>query len=239
LDTARGPGSNRFRTSVYIIKEAIDTLGFNVEGYFLHVNDSTVKDYPDANAMFEKYSRANFVRAKRTASNTLRLLGGPSSVGEGTSNVDAIREYRFYLQKTEVDTTIYYIVTEKGYGGRADSTGYFSYSFSADKYYFGPREGTAKLTVKLKKSDGHIVANEVKPRPPVLEEAGNREIAVTGETGQVTVYNAAGSQIRIYSILGQMIADKIAASDNEVTTVPHGIAIVKIGTSITKKVVVK
>ncbi|MDR2384209.1 MAG: DUF6383 domain-containing protein [Tannerella sp.] len=238
LDTARGAGSNRFRTSVYIIKDAIDTIGFNMQGYFLHVNDSTMfstEGYYYQNASGKKYSMANFVRAKRTASNNLLLLGAPSLIGEGTLLPDAIKEYRFYLQKTETDETKYHIVTEKGYGGYRDSTGYLSYSSADDKYYFGPREGTAKLIVRLVKSSP--VANEV-VRPYVPEEIIQKEIMVIGGMGEVSILNAMGKRVRIYNIVGQEIVNKTAVSDNEKITVSRGIAIVKIDSN-TRKALVK
>jgi hypothetical protein len=241
LDTARGAGSNRFRTSVFIIKEVSDTTGFNVQGLFLHVNDTTNMLLPDNNVEVngKRYSRGDFVHAKRTDSNTLQLFDeSSSSVGEGTSNVNSINEYRFYLQKTEADTTIYYLVTEKGYGGHRDSTGYLSFANTNDKYYFGPREGTEKLIVRLEKKSG-IVANEVVTPPFVLEDIARKEIEVIGGTGSATVRNALGKHVQVYNILGQTIADIIAASDNETITVPRGIAIVKAGPSVTKKVVVK
>jgi hypothetical protein len=240
LDTARGAGSNRFRTSVFIIKEVSDTAGFDVQGFFLHVNDSTnmlLSNDKNVEVNGKHYSRGDFVRAQRTASNTLRLLDESSSVGDGTSNVNSINEYRFYLQKTEEEDTTYYLVTEKGYGGHRDSTGYLS--LENDKYYFGPREGTKKLIVRLKNISGSTVANEVVSPPSVLEDISRKEIEVIGGTGSATVQNALGKRVQVYNILGQTIADIIAASDNETITIPRGIAIVKAGPSVTKKVVVK
>jgi hypothetical protein len=239
LDTARGPGSNRFRTSVFIIKDAIDTAQFNVQGYFLHVNDSSRfnSDEYSVSVGGKRYSRGNFVHAKRTASNALQLLDAPISVGE-----DSIGEYRFYLQKTEEEGK-YYLVTEKGYGGYRDSTGYLSYlRVNADKneYFFGPREareGANKLIVELKRSNGPV-ANGVIPKPAV-PEVTQKEITATGGTGSVLVQNAAGYRVQVYNIVGQIIADKIAGSDSEQIPVSRGISIVKIGQSVTKKVVVR
>jgi hypothetical protein len=235
LDTARGPGSNRFRTSIYIVQGAPDTANFEVQGYFLHVSDSTRLNDDDYSVLIpetgKRYIRADFVHAKRTAPNTLQL-SDTKSAGEGTG----INEYRFYMQETEEDAK-YYLVTEKGYGGHRDSTGYLSYSRASGKYYFGPREGTNKLTVELKKSNGPV-ANEVISKPSA-PQVTRKEITVTGETGKMTVQNAAGCRVQVYNIVGQIIADEIAASDRETIPVSRGIAIVKIGRSVTKKVVVK
>jgi hypothetical protein len=240
LDTARGPGSNRFRSSFYIVKDATDTIA-DVQGYFFHVNDSTNLTSADEYVAIEgkKYSRANFVRAKRTAPHRLELLDARLSIGEGTPYPSVINEYRFYLQKTETEAK-YHIVTEKGYGGHGlpDSTGYLSYSFESGKYYFGPREGTAKLFVEIKKIDDDT-SNEIVLPPSPEGETGPKAVAVTGGKGEIAVLNAAGNRIQVYNIVGQIIADKQVTTDNETIPVSRGIAIVKIGPSVTKKVMVK
>ncbi|MDR2145286.1 MAG: T9SS type A sorting domain-containing protein [Tannerella sp.] len=241
IDTACGPGSNRFRTSIYIIKDATDTANFNVRGSFLHVFDpADVANSTEKSVVIssKKYSRGNFIPAHRTAANQLQI----DTVTRGTlTNEQNINEYRFYLQKTEADTTRYYIVTEKGYGGAPDSTGYLSYSFRDEKYYFGPRESTDKIMVTLAKTSGPV-GNEVitaPPSRPALDGTAKKEIAVTGGTGWISVHNAMDSRIQIYNIVGQMVADKVAASDNEQVNVPRGIAIVKVGKTVTKKIVVR
>jgi hypothetical protein len=243
IDTARGTASNRFRTSLFIVKDAADTTGLNVSGYYLHVYDSTrmvaTNNYIEIAS--HKYSRANFVRAKRLSANQLQLPDSLNiSIGEGTDRAQAINEYRFYLQKTEADTSRYYLVTEKGYGGRIDSTGYLSAVLSGDNfvYYFGPREGNNKLTVRLMKVNS-IVANTVVPHPAVLEKLASKEISVTGGTGSMTVLNSLRKRVMVYNIVGQIVVDRILMSDNETFPVPRGIAIVKIGNTITKKVVIR
>jgi hypothetical protein len=241
LDTARGPGSNRFRTSLYIVREATDTTGFNMQGYFMHVHDSirfTSADYY-VDVEGTKYSRVNFVRARRTAANRLRLLDESSSAGEAGDDARAaeINEYRFYLQQTE-ETDVYYIVTEKGYGGRKDSTGYLSCTVD-NKLYMGERADERKVHVRLTKPNGLPVMNEVVLPPAVPEGNIPGKVMITGGTGRMTIQNATGRRVQVYNIVGQLLVDKIASSNDEHITAPSGIAIVKVGSSITKKVIIR
>ena len=65
------------------------------------------------------------------------------------------------------------------------------------------------------------------------------EIVVAGGVGNVTVFNAAGKNIVIRNILGQIIADAVAYSDNETILSPSGIVVVAVGNEIGIKTIVK
>jgi hypothetical protein len=82
------------------------------------------------------------------------------------------------------------------------------------------------------------VSNEV-VRPIALPAEESKEIKVIGDNGRVTVNNAMGEQIRIYNVVGQLVADRTLSSDKETIAVPRGILIVKVGDSRTQKVIVK
>jgi len=208
----------------------VDTTaaGFNssrVEGYYLHVMDSTKRESHE-NSIIEvdgkAYNRLNYVYAKRTAANELELKNGR------VIKNDTINEYRFYFQESGV-TDQYYLVTEAGYGdgGRSNMRGYLSMKY--DTIYVGPREGALKVQFL-----GSTVSNVI--IAPVKEEAN--EIAIIGQTGQIDIHNAAGQPISVYNILGRLIAQRTATSNLETITVPRGILIVKAG-PLTRKVVVQ
>ena len=248
VDTARGTGFNPEKPSFYIVK-GVDTTAtgyddFKIEGYFLHVMDSTSlaehEDYIyyDEIDEFKEFNRANFVKAKRYSANELLLQTGGvaqlrDSVGFAGKNEDAINEYRFFFQDSEVAGK-YYIVTEAGYGdgGRTNARGYLSMSPYSSKIYFGPRGANA---AKVSFSS-NTVSNE-KVKPPVIEEI-DRNVYVVGGNGQITIRNAMGKEAVVYNILGQPISKKTLLSDNESVPASRGIAIVKLGT-MTRKVVVK
>ena len=245
VDTARGTGFNPEKPSFYIVK-GVDTTaagfdGFKIDGYFLHVMDSTSlvehEDYIFDDEVNE-FNRANFVKAKRYSANELLLQTGDvaqlrDSVGFAGKNEDAINEYRFFFQESE-EAGKYYIVTEAGYGdgGKTNARGYLSMSPYSSKIYFGPRGANAALV----SFSSNTVSNEI-VKPPVIEVI-DRSVYVIGGNGQITIRNAMGKEAVVYNILGQPISKKTLLSDNESVPASRGIAIVKLGT-MTRKVVVK
>ena len=246
LDTARGTGFNPIKPSFYIVNSVDTTTAgpdkFNIEGYFLHVMDSTsLTDHEDYvfDDGVDEFNRANFVKAKRYSTNELLLQAEGAaqlrdSVGFAGKNTKAINEYRFFIQESGVAGK-YYIVTEAGYGdgGKTNVRGYLSLSRGSSKIYFGPRDSENVAMVTF---SSNTVSNEI-VKPPVIEEV-DRNIYIIGGTGQVTIRNAMGQDVVVYNILGQPIAKKALLSDNESVPASRGIAIVKLGTS-TRKVVVK
>ena len=245
VDTARGWGFNADKPSFFIVKDVDTTVAsfndFNIEGYFLHVMDSTSLASHDDYVFKEagdEFNRANYVKAKRYSSNELLLSSEGAaqlrdSVGFAGKNEDAINEYRFYLQLTGDGDGKYYIVTEAGYGdgGRTNARGYLS--VKNDTIYFGPRNKAAKVSFA-----SSTVANEFVVLPPPAIEDENKKIIISGGSGQVSIRNAGGQSIIIYNILGQPVVKKMLHSDNESIPASRGILIVKIGTKA-QKVVVK
>lgn len=231
VDTAKGPGFNPDKPSFYIVKDVDTTVvnfdKYKISGYFLHVMDSTsLASYEDyvVTVEDEVYNRVNYVNATRSSANELRLNSGT------VINEPALNEYRFYMQETN-EPDKYYIVTEAGYGdgGRTNARGYLS--IKNDTIYFGPRDGAVKVSFK-----SSTVSNEV--IPSLLPKEVNREVSIAGGTGQVVILNAAGQNAMVFNILGQQIAQRELASDNEHIPVSRGVLIVKVGAK-TQKIVVK
>jgi hypothetical protein len=249
IDTARGPGFNPEKPSFYIVRD-VDTISdrYRISGYFLHVMDSTSVPSHDEYVVSTlggdyEYNRVNFVKATRHSANEL-LLESPvmrtrDSVGFAGKNENAINEYRFYLQLVYSDRLdVYYIVTEQGYYGEGNDgvynlRGYLSYVNG--KVFIGSRNEDA-CSVKI--SVANRVSNEVvRPVPP--PEEIRKELTVAGGHSQVIISNAMGERIRIFNVVGQLIADRTLSSDKETIVAPRGILIVKIGDVKTQKVIVK
>ena len=76
---------------------------------------------------------------------------------------------------------------------------------------------------------GDPTANEA-----IAAEAG---VQVIGGQGVVTVQGAAGKVVTVANILGQTIANQVAASDNVTIAVPAGIVVVSVDGEATKVVV--
>jgi len=232
VDTARGTDFQPEKPYFYIVKDVDTTTydSYRIQGYFLHVIDSSLlapnKDYT-VEVDGKTYNRLNFVKARRVTANELRLDDMARDI-----NGAALHEYRFYFQETD-EQDGYYLVTEAGYGdgGQTSARGYLSY-ISIDTLYVGPREGALKIQFT-----GSMVANAVIPPVVPPKEEVSREIAVTGQTGQITILNAADQPVHVYNMLGRLIFQSTLATDHETIPTARGIHIVKVG-PITRKVVV-
>ena len=77
--------------------------------------------------------------------------------------------------------------------------------------------------------EGDPTANEA-----IEAEAG---VQVIGGQGVVTVQGAAGKVVTVANILGQTIANQVAASDNVTIAAPAGIVVVAVEGDATKVVV--
>ena len=62
-------------------------------------------------------------------------------------------------------------------------------------------------------------------------------VKVIGGQGAVTVQGAAGKVITVANILGQTLANQVAASDNVTIAVPAGIVVVAVDGEATKVIV--
>ena len=231
VDTARGPHNQPDRPSFYIVKD-VDTTAtgfdsYQIQGYFLHVIDSTLNPANRANMVEvdgKAYNRLNYINATRTTANELQLSATRTISGT------AINEYRFYFQHTD-EAGMYYLMTEAGYGdiGHTNARGYLS--IKNDTIYVGPRDGALKIQF-----EGSTVANVIIPAAP--KEEISREITVTGNTGRIDILNAVGQPVYVYNMLGRLMEQRTLASDRETIPVIRGIHIVKVG-PVTRKVIVQ
>ena len=80
----------------------------------------------------------------------------------------------------------------------------------------------------LKATDENPTANEA------IEAS---QVTVIGGQGVVTVQGAAGKVITVANILGQTIANQVAASDNVTIAAPAGVVVVAVEGEATKVVV--
>ena len=88
--------------------------------------------------------------------------------------------------------------------------------------------GSAKEALVVKLGEGDATANEA---------IAAENVAVIAGEGVVTVKGAAGKQVVVSNILGQVIANKVATSDEETIAVAAGVAVVVVDGEATKVVV--
>ena len=80
----------------------------------------------------------------------------------------------------------------------------------------------------IEATDEEATSNEA------IEAAG---VQVIGGQGVVTIQGAAGKVITVSNILGQTIANQVAASDNVTIAAPAGVVVVAVVGEVTKVVV--
>ena len=115
-----------------------------------------------------------------------------------------------------------------------DAEGYRVYNVGADQFLYNLNgklaftdDKTKALVITL--GEGDPTANEA-----IAAESG---VQVIGGQGVVTVQGAAGKVITVANILGQTIANQVAASDNVTIAAPAGVVVVAVDGEATKVIV--
>ena len=126
-----------------------------------------------------------------------------------------IEGYKFNIVKPE-GADAYYVVDADG-----------NYLFNLNGVLGFTADDRKALPITI--GEGDPTANEA-----IAAEAG---VQVIGGQGVVTVQGAAGKVVTVANILGQTIANQVAASDNVTIAVPAGIVVVSVDGEATKVIV--
>ena len=136
------------------------------------------------------------------------------------NQINALKNFQFGICLADEEVADEYVIYSK-----ADSkNNQYLYSQNG-KLGFTTNEKQA-LVVKL--GEGDATANEA---------IAAENVAVIAGEGVVTVKGAAGKQVVVSNILGQVIANKVATSDEETIAVAAGVAVVVVDGEATKVVV--
>ena len=234
IEPALSTGLYASKPSYYIIKDAELGDAGEITGSFLHVLDSGKALNPipfqvEIGGLY--YNRLNFVEGKRVSGDSILVNYDSAtpvkadSIGYKGKNERGIKEYRFFLRETDVKDE-YMLVSEFGFDGQGNEDGYLS--VLNDVLFISPR--SSAYTVRVTSTDPPTSNDEV-----IIDHA----IKVISEKGAVTILNAAGKQITVMSILGQMIKRQMVSSDQERIELPQGIVIVNVAGEKAIKAVVK
>ena len=131
---------------------------------------------------------------------------------------DAVKNFQFGICLADEDVEGEYVVYSK-------ATNEYLYSLNG-KLGFTPNDYEAMVFTL---GEGDPTANEA-----IAAEAG---VQVIGGQGVVTVQGAAGKVITVANILGQTIANQVAASDNVTIAAPAGVVVVSVDGEATKVIV--
>ena len=236
LDTA---DSETKVPSFYIskgIKAAEETKAYSdeVRNFLVYAPDS-MRYFDEASATVKKNTayqlegtsslKAFFHPAALIAEDTMTTVVKGKEVTVVTKDADAaknqknaLKNFQFGIRLADEDVADEYVIYSK-----ANPSAYL-YSHNG-KLGFG--SATQALVVKL--GEGDATANEA--------IAAENNVAVIGGEGVVTVKGAAGKQVVVSNILGQVIANKVATSDEETIAVAAGVAVVVVDGEATKVVV--
>ena len=126
-----------------------------------------------------------------------------------------------------IETANYKTLKEGVDAGKADGVGYIKWMNGV--VVVVPQIANAEIFNMNEDEAGNPTANEA-----IAAEAG---VQVIGGQGVVTVQGAAGKVVTVANILGQTLANQVAASDNVTIAVPAGIVVVSVDGEATKVVV--
>ena len=235
LDTA---DSETNVPSFYIskgIKAAEETKAYSneVRNFLVYAPDS-MSYFDEASATVKKNTayqlegtsslKAFFHPAALIAEDTMTTVVKGKEVTVVTKDADAaknqknaLKNFQFGIRLADEDVADEYVIYSK-----ANPSAYL-YSHNG-KLGFG--SATQALVVKL--GEGDATANEA---------IAAENVAVIAGEGVVTVKGAAGKQVVVSNILGQVIANKVATSDEETIAVAAGVAVVVVDGEATKVVV--
>ena len=133
------------------------------------------------------------------------------------NQIEALKNFQFGIRLFDEDVADEYVIYSKANPSK------YLYSHNG-KLGFG--SATEALVVTL--GEGDATANEA---------IAAENVAVIAGEGVVTVKGAAGKQVVVSNILGQVIANKVATSDEETIAVAAGVAVVVVDGEATKVVV--
>ena len=85
-----------------------------------------------------------------------------------------------------------------------------------------------ELTTTTDKKEALRVEVEAMEAPTSNESVSASEVAVVAQNGSVVVKNAAGKNVVVSTILGQVVANEVLTSDNATINVPAGIVVVAV-----------
>ena len=136
----------------------------------------------------------------------------------GLNNANGLKNFKFQIVLDDADVEDEYVIKSV-----------------ADNKYLTNVNGKVAFTDNRDKA---MVVNVNEGIAPTANEAIAAEgVQVIGGQGAVTVQGAAGKVITVANILGQTIANQVAASDNVTIAAPAGIVVVAVEGEATKVVV--
>ena len=142
-----------------------------------------------------------------------------------------LNRFKFQIVETEDGDGLYYIRQRNANNLELTANNYAvaeNYLISHNEYLsWGKKDAAMKFTIKEATA------------PTANESISATDVKVVALDGAVNVKNAAGKNVVVSTILGQIVANEVLTSDNATISVPAGIAIVSVDGEEAVKVSVK
>ena len=227
LDTAYVDRKDNIRYAYYITKPIdIEKVGsFDKKAYMVSYADSTACSNDTVQYTQDNLTRIGFVHAQRVEAfnNDSLAIAKPAAAAADTINVVDNKGVTpaTWAFAIESDGT-YRIETA------ADGNGNKYVSYLNGILVLGNREQAQLFNV-----------NETDLAPTDNEEIATSEVTVIAGEGQVTVAGAQGKKVVVTNVLGQVVANKVIASDNATIAAPQGVVVVAVEGEEAVKAIVK
>ncbi len=153
---------------------------------------------------------ANVDANTNKAQNTLKAAFAKTAIEEGKDLAD---EFKFNITLAPESTDEYILTT-------------VSNGLNDKQLYVAQQNGVVILTEDSKKAMAFTVNKA--DAPTSNEGVSTSEVAVVANNGSVVVKNAAGKNVVVSTILGQVVANEVLTSDNATINVPAGIVVVAV-----------
>ena len=131
--------------------------------------------------------------------------------------VNGLKNFQYGISLADKDVANEYVIKSRG-------NGQYLYNLNGKLGFTSDKQQALVVTL----GEGDATANEA---------IAAENVAVIAGEGVVTVKGAAGKQVVVSNILGQVIANKVATSDEETIAVAAGVAVVVVDGEATKVVV--
>ena len=205
------------------------TEGYKTGRYLMSLTDSVPAGVKNTPVKYDGFVRLAFIDATIYPGQDTIIVNNSKYTGTANAKNDtlkvadqALNPATFALLIKDQDTKSFYLETVKDKDAKAQ----YVRILNGVPVLTSSKEDAAIFNIEA--SELEATANEA------IEAAG---VQVIAGKGTVTVQGAAGKVITVANILGQTIANQVAASDNVTIAVPAGIVVVAVEGEATKVVV--
>ena len=222
ISLGQGEGSNALSERLFLYNP-VDSVSYPVDRPY-DANYQLSKN--DTKAIF----KAGSLDASRDTMTT-SIKGEEREIAmyaDNESTWGGLNRFKFQIIETEDGDNYYYIRQTK-----ADETGKKTMYLSniGDKLTW-----TAEDASSIERL---VLSVDEEAAPTANESVSASEVKVVAYDGAINIKNAAGKNVVVSTILGQIVANEVLTSDNATISVPAGIAIVSVDGEEAVKVSVK